>query len=153
MATGRPARTQPWGTIMPKYRNRLPQLGEKLFLTDGGMETTLIFHDGLELPSFAAFDLLNSEKGRKALRDYYVRYIEIARDAGAGMILESADLARQRRLGREARLLDGRRWRDANRDAIAHAGGAPRRIRDRARRRSSSAATSARAATATTPAG
>jgi len=74
---------------MPKYRKNLPQLGQKLFLTDGGLETTLIFHDGFELPCFASFDLLNSEKGRKALHDYYVPYIKIARDAGAGMILES----------------------------------------------------------------
>ena len=39
---------------MAKYRNALPQLGGEFFLTDGGIETTLIFHDGLELPDFAA---------------------------------------------------------------------------------------------------
>ena len=31
---------------MSKYRNRLPQLGDRLFLTDGGLETTLVFHEG-----------------------------------------------------------------------------------------------------------
>jgi hypothetical protein len=40
------------------YRDRLPQLDGQLFLTDGGIETVLIFHEGLELPAFAAFDLL-----------------------------------------------------------------------------------------------
>ena len=40
-----------------KYRHHLPQLEGELFLTDGGIETTLIFHEGLELPAFAAFDL------------------------------------------------------------------------------------------------
>ncbi len=35
---------------MAKYRNSLPQLGDGLFLTDGGIETTLIFHEGLPLP-------------------------------------------------------------------------------------------------------
>jgi homocysteine S-methyltransferase len=35
---------------MSKYRNRLPQLGSAVFLTDGGLETTLLFHDGVELP-------------------------------------------------------------------------------------------------------
>ena len=43
---------------MATYRNDLPQLSGDLFLTDGGLETTLIFHEGLELPYFAAFDLL-----------------------------------------------------------------------------------------------
>jgi hypothetical protein len=50
-----------------KYRNRLPQLSGGLFLTDGGIETTLIFHDGLELPYFAAFHLLRGRNGREAL--------------------------------------------------------------------------------------
>jgi homocysteine S-methyltransferase len=37
---------------MGDYRNRLPQLEDRLFLTDGGLETTLIFHEGMELSSF-----------------------------------------------------------------------------------------------------
>jgi hypothetical protein len=45
------------------YRDRLPQLGGDVFLTDGGIETVLIFHEGLNLPSFAAFDLLKDERG------------------------------------------------------------------------------------------
>jgi hypothetical protein len=48
---------------MPRYRNALPQLGGELFLTDGGLETTLIFHEGYELPDFAAFVLLNDVAG------------------------------------------------------------------------------------------
>ena len=51
---------------MSKYRKQLPQLSGGLFLTDGGIETTLIFHDGLELPYFAAFHLLRD--GRAARR-------------------------------------------------------------------------------------
>jgi homocysteine S-methyltransferase len=61
-----------------KYRNRLPQLSGGLFLTDGGIETTLIFHEGLELPYFAAFHLLRGRDGRDALARYYERYIAIA---------------------------------------------------------------------------
>jgi homocysteine S-methyltransferase len=76
-------------TIMSKYRKGLPQLGGGLFLTDGGIETTLIFHDGLELPHFAAFHLLKDEAGTAALRRYFVRYAEIARANGTGFILES----------------------------------------------------------------
>jgi S-methylmethionine-dependent homocysteine/selenocysteine methylase len=74
---------------MSAYRNRLPQLGGGLFLTDGGIETDLIFNDGQELPLFAAFHLLATEKGTAALRAYYARYAAIARAAGTGFILES----------------------------------------------------------------
>lgn len=68
---------------------RLPQLEDGLFLTDGGLETTLIFHEGWELPMGEAFVLLDTEKGRKALRDYYDRYLAIAEDLGSGFVLES----------------------------------------------------------------
>jgi S-methylmethionine-dependent homocysteine/selenocysteine methylase len=74
---------------MTKYRTHLPQLGGRLFLTDGGIETTLIFHDRFELPHFAAFDLLRQARGRAALHDYYARYAAIARREGVGFILES----------------------------------------------------------------
>lgn len=74
---------------MSKYRNALPQLEGRLFLTDSGMETTLIFLEGWDLPEFASCDLLRSEKGTQAVRDYYLRHLEIARAAGTGFILES----------------------------------------------------------------
>jgi homocysteine S-methyltransferase len=54
-------------------------------LTDGGIETTLIFHYGLALPHFAAFDLLKHEEGRAALRRYFGSYISIARVYGLGL--------------------------------------------------------------------
>jgi S-methylmethionine-dependent homocysteine/selenocysteine methylase len=74
---------------MAKYRDRLPQLSDRLFLTDGGIETSLIYLDGFELPMFAAFDLFKTEKGLKGLRDYFVRYASIARARGLGFVLES----------------------------------------------------------------
>lgn len=88
-----------------------------LFLTDGGIETTLIFHDGLDLPEFAAFVLLDDETGRETLRGYFRRHAAIARDAGCGFVLEaptwraSPDWAA--RLGRSPEQLDA-----ANRAAI-----------------------------------
>ena len=72
-----------------QIRDRLPQLDGGLFLTDGGIETTLIFHDGFELPIFAAFMLLESERGRAALRAYFDRYVPMASQARHGFILES----------------------------------------------------------------
>jgi homocysteine S-methyltransferase len=74
---------------MSKYRKHLPQLSGGLFLTDGGLETTLIFHDGMELPHFAAFHLLRDGAGRAALTRYFERYIAIAKRDGRGFILES----------------------------------------------------------------
>lgn len=75
---------------MQKYRNNLPQLSSDIFLTDGGMETSLIFHDGLDLPEFAAFDLLKNDEGFQALQNYYKTYVAIAAKHKVGFILESA---------------------------------------------------------------
>jgi len=74
---------------MTTKRNDLPQLGGRLFLTDGGIETTLIFHDGLDLPHFASFDLLRNKEGTEALRRYFKRYAALARDNNIGIVLES----------------------------------------------------------------
>lgn len=75
---------------MARHRSSLPQLDGRLFLTDGGIETTLIFREGLDLPLFAAFDLLKSAAGEAALRRYFEGYAALARRLGAGVILESA---------------------------------------------------------------
>lgn len=74
---------------MSRYRNRLPQLAGGLFLTDAGIETTLIFQEGFELPFFAAFDLFKDEKGTEGLRNYFSRHAAIANRHGVGFILES----------------------------------------------------------------
>lgn len=74
---------------MSLYRQRLPQLGSQPFLADGGLETTLVYHEGLELPCFAAFTLLGTEAGMQVLRRYYARYLDTARAAGLGIVLET----------------------------------------------------------------
>jgi S-methylmethionine-dependent homocysteine/selenocysteine methylase len=68
----------------------LPQLRGDFFLTDGGIETTFIFLEGLELPDFAAFDLLRRKGGDAALEKYFRTYAALARRFGTGLILESA---------------------------------------------------------------
>jgi len=75
---------------MISSRQRLPQLDGGWFLTDGGIETTLIFLEGLELPDFAAFDLLKRPEGETALRKYFRTYAALARKFGTGLILEAA---------------------------------------------------------------
>ncbi len=59
------------------------------FVTDGGLETDLIYHRGFDLPEFAAFPLLDDERGRTALADYYTGYVAIAAALGAGLQLET----------------------------------------------------------------
>lgn len=101
-----------------KYRRSLPQLSGDIFLTDGGIETTLIFHEGYDLPEFAAFDLLNQETGVEALRRYYKTYADIAQTYGVGFILEAptwrASLDWGRKFGYSPEALD-----NVNRQAIA----------------------------------
>ncbi|WP_022956119.1 homocysteine S-methyltransferase family protein [Perlucidibaca piscinae] len=75
---------------MALYRKSLPQLGGELFLTDGGIETTLIFLEGLELPLFAAFDLLRTPEGEAALRRYFTTYAALAERLEVGLVLETA---------------------------------------------------------------
>ena len=74
---------------MAKYRNALPQRGGGIFLTDGGLETTLIFHEGVDLPHFAAFVLLDSAEGLQQLKGYYGSYLAVAREHGLGFVLDS----------------------------------------------------------------
>lgn len=75
---------------MSKYRNALPQLEGGLYLTDGGIETTLIFHERWDLSDFAAFELLKTLEGRLALHKYFRTYAALAKRFGTGLILESA---------------------------------------------------------------
>ena len=68
----------------------LPQLtGGRPFLTDGGLETTLVFHQARDLPDFAAFPLLDSDDGRAGLTAYYNPYLDVAERLGAGFVLDT----------------------------------------------------------------
>ncbi len=71
------------------HRSCLPHQGDKIFIADGGLETTFIFLKNIDLPEFAAFDLLNSDSGINGLRDYYQDYIDIARHNKLGLILDT----------------------------------------------------------------
>lgn len=75
---------------MKNYRNILPQLSGEKFITDGGLETTLIFKQEIDLPHFAAFDLYSREGGSEILKAYYEDYIRIANKYHRAFILESA---------------------------------------------------------------
>jgi homocysteine S-methyltransferase len=74
---------------MSKYRSRIEILTTRPFMTDGGLETTLVFHEGIELPAFAAFDLLRTDQGTQRLRRYFERYARMAHEQGIGLVLEA----------------------------------------------------------------
>jgi homocysteine S-methyltransferase len=71
------------------YRTALPQLSGEVFLTDSGLETDLVFNEGFDLPEFAAFVLLDDERGGAALEAFFRRHVDIAVQHGCGVILEA----------------------------------------------------------------
>ena len=72
---------------MSKYRNQLPLLEDRFFMTDGGLETSLIFRQGVELPYFASYDLLKTETGTALIESHYERFTNLAREHGVGIVL------------------------------------------------------------------
>jgi len=51
-------------------------------MTDGGIETILLFRDAFDLPDFAAFPLLYDREGRAAMRRYFESFLDLAADHG-----------------------------------------------------------------------
>lgn len=92
----------------PRHRATLPQLDGGLFLTDGGLETTLSFLDGSDLPHFAAFDLFRRSGGEDRLERYFHEYAAIARAHGTGLVLESPTWRASRDWGRRLGYSDAR---------------------------------------------
>ncbi|CAN7546032.1 homocysteine S-methyltransferase family protein [Aminobacter aminovorans] len=67
----------------------LPHLGASIALTDGGLETTLVFLEGMDLPCFAAFPLLLDATGRDRLDSYFRHYLDIAEKHGLSFVLDT----------------------------------------------------------------
>lgn len=102
---------------MARYRTNLPLMNGGTFLSDGGMETSLIFTQGIDLPEFASFTLLQDARGQAALIRYYENFIRIARGRSLGFVLDTATWRASRdwgaRLGYDATALE-----EANRAAV-----------------------------------
>ncbi|MEL6871243.1 MAG: homocysteine S-methyltransferase family protein [Pseudomonadota bacterium] len=75
---------------MSTSQRPLPSAGGPLYLTDGGMETTLIFRQGFDLPEFSSLVMMTTPDKRAAVADYAETYFDIARKAGLGMVIETA---------------------------------------------------------------
>jgi homocysteine S-methyltransferase len=73
----------------PQASAALPQLSGRPVVTDGGLETDLIYHHEVDLPHFAAFPMVDDDRGRELLRAYYDDYVAIARRAGVAVQLDT----------------------------------------------------------------
>jgi len=99
------------------FKNNLPHQTGGIYLLDGGAETTMIFHENLELAHFAAFVLVNTSDGREALKRYFRNHANVAVRNHVGFIFEtptwraSADWGEM--LGYDAKSLA-----QVNRDAV-----------------------------------
>jgi len=63
---------------------------DRVALTDGGIETSLLFHEGFDIPGFASFPLLGDERGRAALGRYFEPFFEIAKERQLPFVLDTA---------------------------------------------------------------
>ncbi|OQE36964.1 hypothetical protein PENCOP_c011G08649 [Penicillium coprophilum] len=75
---------------MASQSKTLPQLASsKLFLTEVGLETTLVYKRDIHLPCFSALPLLSTEEGTETLLSLYKEYVDIALANSAGIVLET----------------------------------------------------------------
>lgn len=74
---------------MTLHGHDLPHTAGELFLTDAGLETMLIFHDGIDLPHFASIELMTTQAGRDKLTSYYDSFAEIAARSGTGLVVDT----------------------------------------------------------------
>ncbi|KJK24829.1 homocysteine methyltransferase [Burkholderiaceae bacterium 16] len=107
---------------MPLAPQNLPRPGGPVFLADGGLETTLVFLEGIELPCFAAFPLVLSDEGLQRLERYFVPYLRTAVERKVGFVLDTptwrANADWGGKLGFSPRAIA-----DANRRSVAWAAG------------------------------
>ncbi len=65
------------------------QLDGDLFLTNGGLETTFIYHEKKKLPYFASFHILKDDSGYEWMKNYLRQFVNIAEKSKLGFILEA----------------------------------------------------------------
>ncbi|AXI44018.1 homocysteine S-methyltransferase family protein [Sulfitobacter sp. SK011] len=104
---------------MAIHRNDFPQLDGGLYVASTGMETDLIFNQGVDLPGFASYPLLESKAGRAQLNGYYRDMIAVGKEHGIGVILESPTWVANRDRGATIGY-SPEQLVDLNKQAIAH---------------------------------
>lgn len=103
---------------MAYYRHQLPQMSDDIFITDGGLETVLLFQQGWDLPDFAAFTLMDRPLGTEALHNYFNTYGALAQTYGMGLVLDSPTWRASADWGRRQGY-DAAQLADVNQRAIA----------------------------------
>src|SRR5205085_1986353 len=118
------------GTVLEDLCNRLAiddgihhgagMAYERVLLDGAGrrVQSSLIVHQGIDLPCFATFPLLEREEGREAISSYFAPYLEIARRHGTGFVVEAATWRANPSWGAQLGYT-GAALADANRRAIA----------------------------------
>jgi S-methylmethionine-dependent homocysteine/selenocysteine methylase len=87
---------------MSQYRSCLPLLdSDRLFLASGGLETSLVFHEGIDLPHFASFTLLKDDAGVALLEQHFDRFCSLARYRETGVMLDTPTWRANRDWGRK----------------------------------------------------
>ena len=103
---------------MSKYRSMLPQTGGQVFITDGGMETVLVFQEGIEIAEFAAIDLMRRADGPGIVNAYMAPYVDIATSSGLGLVMETATWRASPDWGPKIGFADDEELAAANRMAV-----------------------------------
>ncbi len=101
-----------------KYRHALPQLNGTQMITDGGLETTLVFHEGIDLPYFAAFKALETDEGIRIMDAYMTRYAKLAVAEKRGFVMDTPTWRASARWGGEMWMTQNA-LREIHREAIA----------------------------------
>lgn len=86
---------------MPKYRENLPLLSTNIFACYIGMDTELLYRDGIDLPGFASYPLLLNPEHKNLLHNYYCNLADLARNQNVGLILDSVSWVANRDRGAE----------------------------------------------------
>ncbi len=107
---------------MSQYRQALPQLSGELFLMDAGIETDLIFNQGIEIPEFAAHTLLAETVSREAVASYFREFLALARSRDVGFVIDSQTWKAHTHWARDLGASEAE-LREANRDSIAFIAG------------------------------
>lgn len=101
-----------------KYRRGLPQLNGQQMITDGGLETSLVFQDGIDLPLFAAFKALETEAGIRAIEAWMLKFAHLAVSEGRGFIMDTPTWRASARWAAELGI-DQDDLREIHREAVA----------------------------------
>ncbi|SFB84432.1 homocysteine S-methyltransferase family protein [Tropicimonas isoalkanivorans] len=76
---------------MPHPDGMPPQQPGKLWLTEGGIETEIMYKWGHELPQFAMFPLLDNPAALQAMQDMWRRSLDVAAQHGFSMVMNGLD--------------------------------------------------------------